>query len=72
MLQRHARNPRPRRVPETAGAESARRTGARSGAFSQRRFLMGGEDESYDLAHFEFIVRAAGRVPRAHFALART
>jgi len=31
---------------------------------------MVGEDESYDLVHFEFIVRAAGRIRRAHPALA--
>jgi allantoinase len=38
---------------------------------AQRRFLMVGEDESYDLAHFEFIMRAASRIRRAHPDLAR-
>src|SRR5215467_1240779 len=37
---------------------------------AQRRFLMVGEDESYDLAHFEFIMRAASRIRRAHPKLA--
>jgi hypothetical protein len=37
---------------------------------AQRRFLMVGEDESYDLAPFEFIMRAASRIRRAHPALA--
>jgi len=37
---------------------------------AQRRFLMVGEDESYDLAHFEFIMRAASRIRRAHPRLA--
>ena len=29
---------------------------------AQRRFLMIGEDDSYDLAHFEFVMRAAARI----------
>ncbi|HKW92871.1 MAG TPA: dihydroorotase family protein [Methylomirabilota bacterium] len=37
---------------------------------AQRRFLMVGEDESYDLAHFEFIMRAASRIRRAYPRLA--
>src|SRR5215470_955878 len=37
---------------------------------AQRRFLVVGEDESYDLAHFEFIMRAASRIRRAHPKLA--
>src|SRR5438128_2079166 len=31
----------------------------------QRRFLMLGDDDSYDLAHFEFIMRAAARIADA-------
>jgi allantoinase len=38
---------------------------------AQRRFLMIGEEESYDLAHFEFIMRAASRIRKAHPDLAR-
>jgi allantoinase len=37
---------------------------------AQRRFLMVGEDESYDFAHFEFIMRAAAGIRRAHPRLA--
>ena len=37
---------------------------------AQRRFLMIGPEDAYDLAHFEFILRAAGRIQRAHPALA--
>jgi allantoinase len=37
---------------------------------AQRRFLMVGEDESYDLAHFEFVMRAAARVRERHPELA--
>jgi allantoinase len=37
---------------------------------AQRRFLMVGEDESYDFAHFEFIMRAAARIRQAHPELA--
>ncbi len=37
---------------------------------AQRRFLMIGEDESYDLAHFEFIMRSAGRIMAARPDLA--
>jgi allantoinase len=36
----------------------------------QRRFLMIGPEDSYDLAHFEFILREAGRIQRAHPELA--
>jgi allantoinase len=37
---------------------------------AQRRFLMIGDDESYDLAHFEAVMRAAARVRERHPALA--
>ncbi|MBI2525868.1 MAG: dihydroorotase family protein [Candidatus Rokubacteria bacterium] len=37
---------------------------------AQRRFLMIGEEDSYDLAHFEFVMRAAARVQQAHPHLA--
>ena len=35
-----------------------------AGQDEQRRFLLMGPDETYDLAHFEFIMRAAGRIQR--------
>ena len=41
-----------------------------AGEDEQRRFLMIGPDDTYDLAHFEFILREAGRIQRAHPALA--
>jgi allantoinase len=41
-----------------------------AGQDEQRRFLLVGPDETYDLAQFEFILRAAGRIQRAHPALA--
>ena len=41
-----------------------------AGQDEQRRFLMIGEQDRYDLAHFEFILREAGRIQRAHPALA--
>src|SRR5919109_3396224 len=41
-----------------------------AGQDEQRRFLMIGPADSYDLAHFEFILREAGRIQRAHPALA--
>ncbi len=41
-----------------------------AGQDEQRRFLMIGSEDSYDLAHFEFILREAGRIQRAHPALA--
>ena len=41
-----------------------------AGQDAQRRFLMIGPDDTYDLAHFEFILRAAGRIARAHPTLA--
>jgi allantoinase len=41
-----------------------------AGQDEQRRFLMIGPEDTYDLAHFEFILRAAGRIQRAHPALA--
>ncbi len=37
---------------------------------AQRRFLMLGEDDSYDLAHFEFVMRAAARIRQTHPHLA--
>jgi allantoinase len=37
---------------------------------AQRRFLMLGEDDSYDLAHFEFVMRAAARIRERHPRLA--
>jgi allantoinase len=42
----------------------------RAGEDEQRRFLMIGPEDHYDLAHFEFVLRAAGRIQRAHPALA--
>jgi allantoinase len=42
-----------------------------AGPDEQRRFLMIGPEDTYDLAHFEFVLRAAGRIERAHPALAR-
>jgi allantoinase len=41
-----------------------------AGQDEQRRFLMIGAEDHYDLAHFEFILREAGRIQRAHRALA--
>jgi allantoinase len=41
-----------------------------AGQDEQRRFLMIGPEDTYDLAHFEFILRAAGRVQREHPRLA--
>src|SRR5262245_30786298 len=41
-----------------------------AGPDEQRRFLMLGPEDTYDLAHFEFILREAGRIQRAHPALA--
>ena len=41
-----------------------------AGQDEQRRFLMVGPEDTYDLAHFEFILREAGRIQRAHPALA--
>src|SRR5919109_4812886 len=41
-----------------------------AGEDAQRRFLMLGPDDRYDLAHFEFIMRAAARIRAAHPALA--
>ena len=41
-----------------------------AGQDEQRRFLMIGPEDAYDLAHFEFILRAAGRIQQAHPALA--
>jgi allantoinase len=41
-----------------------------AGQDAQRRFLMIGPEDTYDLAHFEFILRAAGRIQRAHPTLA--
>jgi len=37
---------------------------------TQRRFLMLGEEDSYDLAHFEFVMRAAARIRERHPELA--
>ena len=37
---------------------------------AQRRFLMIGGDDSYDLAHFEFVMRAAARIRERHPRLA--
>jgi allantoinase len=42
----------------------------KAGDDEQRRFLMIGPDDSYDLAHFEFIMRAAARIRERHPALA--
>jgi allantoinase len=41
-----------------------------AGDDAQRRFLMLGDDDRYDLAHFEFVMRAAARIRAAHPALA--
>jgi allantoinase len=41
-----------------------------AGGDAQRRFLMLGADDHYDLAHFEFIMRAAARIRDRHPALA--
>jgi allantoinase len=41
-----------------------------AGQDEQRRFLMLGPEDTYDLAHFEFILRAAGRIQREHPRLA--
>jgi len=41
-----------------------------AGQDAQRQFLKLGPEDTYDLAHFEFILRAAGRIQRAHPALA--
>jgi len=41
-----------------------------AGQDAQRQFLMLGPEDTYDLAHFEFILRAAGRIQRAHPTLA--
>jgi allantoinase len=42
----------------------------RAGQDEQRRFLMLGPGDTYDLAHFEFVLRAAGRIQQAHPQLA--
>jgi len=41
-----------------------------AGEDEQRRFLMLGPEEHYDLAHFEFVMRAAARIRAAHPTLA--
>jgi allantoinase len=41
-----------------------------AGGEEQRRFLMLGPDDHYDLAHFEFVMRAAARLRARHPALA--
>ncbi len=41
-----------------------------AGPDAQRRFLMLGPDDAYDLAHFEFVMRAAARLGARHPALA--
>ena len=41
-----------------------------AGADEQRRFLMTGPEDRYDLAHFEFVMRAAARIRKAHPAIA--
>ena len=41
-----------------------------AGGDEQRRFLMIGADDHYDLAHFEFVMRAAARIRADHPALA--
>ena len=41
-----------------------------AGEDEQRRFLMLGPDDQYDLAHFEFVMRAAARIRAAHPRLA--
>ena len=42
----------------------------KAGEDEQRRFLMLGPEEHYDLAHFEFVMRAAARIRAAHPRLA--
>jgi len=42
----------------------------KAGEEEQRRFLMLGSEEHYDLAHFEFVMRAAARIRAAHPRLA--
>src|ERR671936_309150 len=42
----------------------------KAGDDEQRRVLMLGPDEHYDLAHFEFVMRAAARIRAAHPRLA--
>jgi allantoinase len=42
-----------------------------AGPDAQRKFLMLGEGESYDLAHFEFVMRAAARLRRESAPWAR-
>src|SRR5262245_6832957 len=42
----------------------------RAGDDEQRRFLMIGPEDHYDLAHFEFVMRAAARIRAAHPRLA--
>ena len=42
-----------------------------AGQDEQRRFLMIPPEDTYDLAHFEFILRAAGRIQREHPRLTR-
>ena len=42
-----------------------------AGQDEQRRFLMIPPEDTYDLAHFEFILRAAGRIQREHPRLAQ-
>ena len=42
----------------------------RAGEDEQRRFLMLGPQDHYDLAHFEFVMRAAARIRAAHPTLA--
>src|SRR3989442_521731 len=41
-----------------------------AGADEQRRFLMTGPDDHYDLAHFEFVMREAARIRAEHPTLA--
>ena len=41
-----------------------------AGADEQRRFLMTGPDNHYDLAHFEFVMREAARIRAEHPTLA--
>src|SRR5438034_10853401 len=42
----------------------------KAGEEEQRRFLMLGSEEHYDLAHFEFVMRAAAAIRAAHPRLA--
>ena len=42
----------------------------KTGADAQKQFLMIGEDDSYDIAHFEFIMRSASRLMDRHPDLA--